>query len=137
MTALTGRRVLLVEDESLVAMLAEDMLLDWGCEVAVAMRLEQALALIEAQDFDLAILDVNLGTARSYPVADELLARGIPFLFATGYGRHGVDQEYRKAVVIQKPYQASQMRGALERLLADATMRGPAVARQGCLHGAG
>ncbi|RVU18150.1 response regulator [Methylobacterium oryzihabitans] len=137
MTALTGRRVLLVEDESLVAMLAEDMLLDWGCEVAVAMRLEQALALVRDQTFDLAILDVNLGTARSYPVADELLARAIPFLFATGYGRHGVDHEYRDAVVIQKPYQGSQMRGALERLLADAAMPGRAAAREGCLHGAG
>ncbi|MEH3146553.1 MAG: response regulator [Methylobacterium frigidaeris] len=117
MSGLSGRRVLLVEDESLVAMLAEDMLLDWGCDVVVAMRLDQALVQARTHAFDLAILDVNLGAARSYPVADLLSERGVPFLFATGYGRHGVEPDYCHAPVIQKPYQGAQMQGALERLL--------------------
>ncbi|TNC15746.1 response regulator [Methylobacterium terricola] len=117
MSALQGRRVLLVEDESLVAMLAEDMLLDLGCEVTVAMRLDQALAQARAQAFDLAVLDVNLGDARSYPVADLLRARGVPFLFATGYGRQGVDPAYHAAPVMQKPYQAAQLETLLTHLL--------------------
>ncbi|KMO40617.1 sensory transduction regulatory protein [Methylobacterium tarhaniae] len=117
MSTLDGCRVLLVEDESLVAMLAEDMLLDLGCEVTVTMRLDQALARAQEQAFDLAVLDVNLGDARSYPVADLLRARGVPFLFATGYGRQGVDPAYQAAPVMQKPYQASQLERLLTHLL--------------------
>ncbi|PIK73781.1 response regulator [Methylobacterium frigidaeris] len=117
MSALEGRRVLLVEDESLVAMLAEDMLLDLGCDVVVAMRLEQALTQLQGGDFDLAVLDVNLGAARSYPVADELFARRIPFLFATGYGLEGVDPVYRVVPVVQKPYQQAHLQHLLEHLL--------------------
>ncbi|MEH3062666.1 MAG: response regulator [Methylobacterium radiotolerans] len=117
MTPLAGRRVLLVEDESLVAMLAEDMLLDLGCEVVVAMRLEQALAHARTEAFDLAVLDVNLGEARSYPVADLLLARDTPFLFATGYGQHGLDAAYQAVPVLQKPYQAAPLEHLLLGLL--------------------
>ncbi len=117
MTPLAGRRVLLVEDESLVAMLAEDMLLDLGCEVVVAMRLDRALAHARSEAFDLAVLDVNLGDARSYPVADLLLARGTPFLFATGYGQHGLDAAYQAVPVLQKPYQAAPLEHVLLRLL--------------------
>lgn len=117
MRVLEGCRVLLVEDESLVAMLAEDMLLDFGCEVATAMRLEQALAHLAADEFDLAVLDVNLGETRSYPVADLLSARGIPFLFATGYGLEGLENAYQAVPVVQKPYQQEQVRRALEHLI--------------------
>ncbi|MBB2964307.1 response regulator [Methylobacterium sp. R2-1] len=117
MSVLEGRRVLLVEDESMVAMLAEDMLLDLGCDVVVAMRLDQALAQVEAGDFDLAVLDVNMGSTRSYPVADALFERCVPFLFATGYGLEGVEPDYRVVPVLQKPYQHAQMRRLLEHLL--------------------
>ncbi|WP_342111015.1 response regulator [Methylobacterium sp. SI9] len=117
MTSLVGRRVLLVEDESLVAMLAEDMLLDLGCEVTVAMRLDKALGLVRSETFDLAVLDVNLGDARSYPVADLLHERGTPFLFATGYGRKGLDRTYQDVPVLQKPYQAEPMEHLLVRLV--------------------
>jgi CheY-like chemotaxis protein len=117
MTSLTGRRVLLVEDESLVAMLAEDMLLDFGCDVAVAMRLDKALDLARSGSFDLAVLDVNLGEAHSYPVADLLYERRIPFLFATGYGRQGLDGSHRNVPVLQKPYQAEPLEHLLVRLL--------------------
>ena len=117
MTMLVGRRVLLVEDESLVAMLAEDMLLDLGCEVDVAMRLDKALGLARSEAFDLAVLDVNLGDARSYPVADLLFERGTPFLFATGYGQKGLEGNYRGVPVLQKPYQAEPLKHLLVRLL--------------------
>lgn len=117
MTVLEGRRVLLVEDESLIAMMAEDILLDLGCEVILAMRLDQALTYAQAETFDFAVLDVNLGDARSYPVADLLLENGTPFLFATGYGLKGVDPNYASIPVIQKPYVEAQMAEMLVRQL--------------------
>ena len=126
MTLLIGRRVLLVEDESLVAMLAEDMLVDLGCEVVVAMRLDKALAQVRTTSFDLAVLDVNLGDARSYPVADLLFERSTPFLFATGYGRQGLEDAYKAVPVLQKPYQAAPLEHLLTRLL-----MGEAQARKG------
>lgn len=122
MSGLQGRRVLLVEDESLVAMLGEDMLLDLGCEVEVAMRLDKAIALARGADLDMAILDVNLGDACSYPVADALFERGIPFIFATGYGLSGIEPAYGAIPVMQKPYQIAQMERLLTHLL---TCEGP------------
>src|ERR1700681_3198743 len=81
------RRVLVVEDEVIVGMLLEDMLEDLGCEVAaISTHLEQALHLARTLDIDLAILDVNLRGTQSFPVADVLSVRSVPFLFATGYG---------------------------------------------------
>lgn len=117
MSLLEGRRVLLVEDESLVAMMAEDMLLDLGCEVVVAMRLDKALAHVRAGAFDLAVLDINLGDARSYPIADVLFERCTPFLFATGYAQQGLEPAYQAVPVMQKPYQVAQMEYLLLRLL--------------------
>lgn len=117
MSLLEGRRVLLVEDESLVAMLAEDMLLDFGCEVVVAMRLDKALEHVRTGQFDLAVLDVNLGDARSYPIADLLFERCTPFLFATGYGRQGLEEAYREVPVLQKPYQAAPLAHLLTHVL--------------------
>lgn len=117
MSLLEGRRVLLVEDESLVAMMVEDMLLDLGCEVVVAMRLDKALAFVETESFDFAVLDVNLGETRSYPVADLLCERCTPFLFATGYGHQGLDADYRGAPVLQKPYQVEPLQHLLTHLL--------------------
>lgn len=117
MSLLEGRRVLLVEDESLVAMMVEDMLLDLGCEVVVAMRLDKALAYAGSETFDFAVLDVNLGETRSYPVADLLCERCTPFLFATGYGHQGLDADYRGAPVLQKPYQVEPLQHLLTHLL--------------------
>ncbi len=122
MTLLDGRRVLLVEDESLVAMHVEDMLLELGCEVVVAMRLDKALHHARTEAFDLAVLDVNLGDARSYPIADLLFAHGTPFLFATGYGQQGLEAAYQGVPVLQKPYQAAPLEHLLGRLL---TCEGP------------
>ena len=117
MSGLQGRRVLLVEDESLVAMLGEDMLLDLGCEVEVAMQLDKAVALARGADLDRAILDVNLGDSCSYRGADALLERGIPVILATGYGLSGIEPAYNAIPVMQKPYQVAQMERLLRHLL--------------------
>jgi CheY-like chemotaxis protein len=106
---LAGRKVLVVEDEPLVAMMIEDMLTDLGYTVVgPAMQLADGLRLAETAQFDAAVLDINLNGVRSFPVADVLQARGIPFLFATGYGG-GEALEGRQEPVIQKPYQMERL----------------------------
>lgn len=99
----------------LVAMNIEDMVLHLGHEVAgIAGRLAPALALAQEGEFDLAMLDVNLAGEASFPVADVLRERGIPFLFATGYGIDGIREGYRSAPVLQKPFRSRDLRAALE-----------------------
>lgn len=110
-------RILIVEDEMLVAMNIEDMLLELGHEMAgLASRLEPALALAREGAFDLAMLDVNLAGQQSFPVADVLAERGIPFLFATGYGVKGIAERYRERPVLQKPFRAADISDALRRI---------------------
>lgn len=108
---LAGRNVLVVEDEMLVLMVIEDMLGDLGCRsIAVAATVAQALALIDGERFDMATLDVNLDGHKSYPVADALAARGVPFAFSTGYSDHGAwDADYGDRPVLRKPYQLGDM----------------------------
>ena len=110
---LDGRRILAVEDEMLLLMLVEDMLNDAGCEVITASDVTQAISLIETEPFDAAVLDVNLDGQESYPVADALVKRGKPFVFATGYGSRGVSAEYRDHPVVTKPYQQDELIGRL------------------------
>jgi CheY-like chemotaxis protein len=125
--ALTGLRLLLVEDEALVAMMVEDMLTDFGCVVAdVAGTVSRGVALVTDAELALdgAILDVNLGGEKVYPVAQALAARGIPFIFATGYGTAGIAEAFSHVPVLAKPYEPR----ALERMLTAAL---PAVGRRG------
>lgn len=113
---LNGVRVLLVEDEALVAMLIEDMLADDGCTVvATASRLTEALGYAEdaALAFDVAILDLNLAGENTFPVAGALAARGLPFAFATGYGAGGLPAEWRDRPTLQKPFNATDVTKAL------------------------
>jgi CheY-like chemotaxis protein len=115
--ALNGRRLLVVEDEALVAMMVEEMLSDMGCcVVAVAGTLERGLTLANDRDLllDGAVLDVNLGGKKVYPIAEALAARGVPFIFATGYGLAGIIPQFAGAPVVAKPYDP----GLLERTLA-------------------
>lgn len=110
-------RVLVVEDESLVAMLIEDMLSDLGYEVvAIAARLDQAVEKARGVGADLAILDLNLNGHRTDAVAEVLRARGIPFVFATGYGAAGVSGEWAHVPVVQKPFQEADLSAALAKL---------------------
>ena len=105
----------------LVAMNIEDMLLELGHEVAgLASRLGPALALARESVFDAAMLDVNLAGEPSFPIAELLAERGIPFLFATGYGLRGIEEAYRSAPVLQKPFRARDLGLALEALVAPA-----------------
>jgi CheY-like chemotaxis protein len=103
-----------VEDEVIVGMLLEDMLEDLGCEVAaISTHLEQALHLARTLDIDLAILDVNLRGTQSFPVADVLSVRSVPFLFATGYGAQILKPPYSGTPTLQKPFQLDDLRQIL------------------------
>jgi CheY-like chemotaxis protein len=109
-----GKRVLLVEDEGIVAMVVEDYLLDLGYEVVgVAARLEAGMRLAQYAAIDVAILDVNLAGKLSYPIAELLYERGIPFLFATGYGSAGRPDEFRDIPTLAKPYGKNDLARAL------------------------
>ena len=115
---LSGRKVLVVEDEMIVAWLLEDMLVDLGCAiVGPANSVNQALAMIDAEAFDAAVLDVNLDGQMSYPVADALTARGMPFVFSTGYDKDTLRDGYRTFPVLQKPFHRSELGDALAKLL--------------------
>lgn len=119
MTALTGTRVLIVEDETIIAMTAEDLLADNGLEVvAVAESLEAGLAAADAGGFDVALLDVNLHGRQSLPIAELLRGRGIPFLFTTGYGSAGPGAVFADAPLVTKPYGADDLLAGLLRALA-------------------
>ena len=114
-------RILIVEDEMLVAMLLEDVVAELGHEVAgLAMRLETAVEAVEREDFDFAILDINLAGKHSYPVADRLRLRGIPFIFASGYGAAGLSKAYQDTLVLRKPFDIGQVARALEDFQTDA-----------------
>jgi CheY-like chemotaxis protein len=116
MSALAGKRILVVEDEALVAMMLEDMLADLGCEVVgPAMRLDEGLELARLNGLDAAVLDINLGGERSYPIADLLDARGVPLAFVTGYGHSGRPGKADR--VLQKPYREPQLRAVLAEML--------------------
>ena len=111
--------VLLVEDEVLIRMMVADMLEDLGHTVAgEAGDLASALSLATSGTFDVAILDVSLGSHNSKPVADALQARGIPFAFASGYASDGVPEEYRGRPLLKKPFQPNELESCLGKLLA-------------------
>jgi CheY-like chemotaxis protein len=102
---LRGLRVLIVEDEALIASLVEDFLIDLGCEViGPAMHMEEAVQLAREAAIDGATLDVNIVGEKVYPVADILTERGVPFVFMTGYGAAGLRASDSGRPVLQKPY---------------------------------
>jgi CheY-like chemotaxis protein len=114
---LEGLRILLVEDEPIIAMTAEDMLDALGCQVvASAGTLEEALAAGAAGGFDVAMLDINLNGVASLPVADALKAAGTPFIFTTGYGAEG-SGDHRDVPLVTKPYRLGDLEDALRRAL--------------------
>ncbi|RYE00689.1 MAG: response regulator [Sphingomonadales bacterium] len=116
MTELSGLRVLIVEDEPVVAMLLEDILEELGCvPVGPANRLSEGLALAEGA-LDAAILDINLAGERSNAIAELLHARGVPFAFASGYG---APPDGFGAPMIEKPYRAADIERALRVILAE------------------
>lgn len=111
----TDAKILVVEDESILAMLLEDFLDDLGYGVPlIASTVASALAILDTQAINFAILDINLGGEQSFPIADALAEHGIPFIFMTGYGAAGVPERLRGRHILQKPYGADALRRALE-----------------------
>ncbi len=115
---LNGRRVMVVEDESLVAMLLETILEDMGCTpVGPAATVDEGLAMAESEALDAALLDVNVAGRQIFPVAEALKARGVPFVFSTGYGEGGLPDEWRGQTTLQKPFTENAVREALMKAL--------------------
>jgi CheY-like chemotaxis protein len=115
---LEGRRILVVEDEAVVAAMIQDMLEDLGAQViGPATSLGRGLALAGAESPDAAVLDVNLRGERIDPVAAVLRDRGVPLVFASGYGESGISAGPREAV-LEKPFKLDDLRDALLRVLA-------------------
>ncbi|HEX2554744.1 MAG TPA: response regulator [Microvirga sp.] len=115
----TACRVLFVEDEAMVSMLIEDMLLDLGVEVVgPAAKLEEALHLARSADIEAALLDINIGGQFTYPVADILAERGIPVIFATGYGSSALPDRFRGTPTLHKPFDLRGFAAVVEAALA-------------------
>jgi CheY-like chemotaxis protein len=99
-----GNRVLVVEDEALVAMVVSDALTELGYQVVGPFsRPPDALAAVKSGPIDAAVLDINLAGTLVYPIAEELAARGVPFVFVTGYGLESVDKRFAHVPVLPKP----------------------------------
>ncbi len=110
-------KVLVVEDEIMIRMLLEDMLSDLGYTVAGAVgRIDEAVKLAKGGEFDLAILDVNLNGQTVSPVAEILAERGLPFVFATGYGERGLPERFRDRPTVQKPFEQEMLSRVLARV---------------------
>jgi DNA-binding response OmpR family regulator len=119
-------RILIVEDETMISMLLEDMVCDLGGHVVgAAATFEQAMTLALEADFDLAILDVNVDGLVVYPVADVLRHRGIRFIFMTGYDSSIIPQRYRHNCVLSKPFSHQTFSDTVGKVLAG-TMAEPA-----------
>jgi DNA-binding response OmpR family regulator len=113
MSSFRGARVLVVEDEAMLSLELEAMLLDMGCVIAgTAAKLDDALRIARSSEFDVALLDVNLGGKRVDPVAEAIRARGTPIIFVTGYGKTAAS-----GLVLAKPYDAAALEGMLNEAL--------------------
>lgn len=107
-----GARVLIVEDEIVVALFMEDILAEFGYRVAgVVSRLDEAMA--RESDFDIAVLDVHLNGKNVFDFADKLAGAGTPFVFATGYGERGIPDRHRGRPVLQKPFSPEDLKRVL------------------------
>ena len=125
-------RVLIVEDEAAISILIEDMLIDFGTEIlGPAARMEDALRMAREADIDLGVLDINLAGEATYPVADVLRARGIPFVFATGYNVNALPEGFRGSPTLQKPFTFSTFEATLREALAGQPCHHEASAAQG------
>jgi two-component sensor histidine kinase len=118
--SLSGRRILVVEDEPLIAGQIESLLVEQGCSVSGPVPgPENALALARSEPLDAAILDVNLSGSRSEAVADMLRQHGIPFIVLTGYADSGLSAAYHGAPVVAKPFDEEALLNILAHEIAD------------------
>ncbi len=109
--------VLVVEDESHVSSMLEQVLLHLGYGVLLAQCLSDGIELARTAPIDMAMLDLNLAGDDSFPIAHELRQRGIPFLFSSGHTTKNLPEPYRDESVLQKPYGEAQLEQALSTLL--------------------
>lgn len=117
MSALSGKRIMLLEDEFLIALDTSRALESLGAEVVGPVhRLDKALALAQSEPLDAAVLDVDIGGVKSDAVADALKARNIPFVRATGYGAS--EPQEGGVPTLDKPYDAGKLRLALLQAMA-------------------
>jgi len=117
-SAFKGLRVLVVEDEFLLALLLEEELVSAGCSVVGPFSgLAQAMEAARRETFDLAILDINLNGEMVYPLADELSGSGVPFIFMSGYGLSNLPERFRTAPRIAKPYDPAILVREMQRAL--------------------
>ena len=115
----TPKRVLVVEDEPVLAMLMEDLLQSFGCEaVACAGVAHDATRLANDLDVDFALLDINIQGGDSFEAADALKRRGVPFAFVTGYGVQGVRPDLRDTPITHKPLEVGALRAVIAELTA-------------------
>jgi DNA-binding NtrC family response regulator len=115
---LLGRTLLVVEDEMLIFLMIEQIMMENGCSsVKIASSLQSALALIHSSSFDAATLDLNLNGVKSFPVADALQTRRVPFLFMTGYGSKIVESRHSSRPVVVKPFNERRLMSALGTIL--------------------
>jgi DNA-binding response OmpR family regulator len=116
--ALARRRILVVEDEAVVSLMIEDLLAAAGATVVGATAdAAAALALIEGESIDCAILDYKLPDGTSLPVADELMSCGVPFLFASGYDSAALDPRYADVPRLEKVYTPEELLQAIVDIL--------------------
>jgi CheY-like chemotaxis protein len=119
--SIVGKSALIIEDEAIIAMTAEDMLDQIGCTVAgIAATFDEAMAAVERGGFDVALLDINLNGVPSLPVAKLMREKGMRFVFATGYGSAGRGEEYRDVPLVAKPYRIEALKAAIAEALAGA-----------------
>lgn len=117
MPTLLGKRVLVLEDEAMIAAMVEEMLADLGAVVVGPVgTIERGLSLAHEEQLDAALLDVNIRSTRVDPVAAVLVSRGIPIVFATGYGQSAVDRS-TQAPILEKPYTQEKLASALNEAL--------------------
>jgi DNA-binding response OmpR family regulator len=112
-TLLHRRRILVVEDEPLVAMLLKDSLTDAGCAVSASARLRDAIEIAAVEDIDCAYLDIDLDGEEVYPVAEILSGRSIPYVLATAHNSGNVAPEYRHSSILFKPFAYSEFEKAI------------------------
>lgn len=116
MTLQAAKRILIVEDEVLVALHLGHVLTDMGHHVVgPCSRIQNATELASTEDIDFAVLDINVAGVRSFPVAHILRQRYIPFVFASGYGNEGLMDGYRDETVLRKPIESGELERAIAR----------------------
>jgi CheY-like chemotaxis protein len=104
------RRILVVEDEAIVAMMLDDILTELGHQVVGPIhRVNKALEIAQNEPLDMALLDVHVAGTEVYAVAERLEERHIPFVFTTGYGKIGLRESFRDKPVLQKPFSVKSL----------------------------